>query len=109
MNGEFKASDPEVRDIAAVFALKGWTWAVRDGRPVELFVPKASDIATTLNRLYEGAVSLDSCFCDPSNDGPCDHERPNAGSSKSGRLYVEWIDQGYGHELSFGIEWTRLP
>jgi hypothetical protein len=105
---EFKASDPEVREIAAVFALKGWMWTVRDGLSVEPFVPRAKDVAVTLNRLYESAATLAKCFCDPSTDGECEHHT-NAGSSKSGRLYVEWIDQGYGHELSFGIEWTRLP
>ena len=105
---EFKASDPEVREIAAVFALKGWTWAVKDGFAVEPYVPRAKDVAATLDRLYESAVALAKCFCDPSNDGECDHPT-NAGGSKSGRLFVDWIDQGYGHELSFGIEWTRLP
>lgn len=103
---EFKASDPEVREIAAVFALKGWTWTQKDGQIVEAFIPRPRDVAATLDQLYEGAKTLANCYCDPSNDGECDHPK-NSGASKSGRLYVEWIDEGYGHELSFGIEWTR--
>lgn len=93
---EFKAADPEVRDIAAVFALKGWTWAVQDGKTVEPYVPKASDIARTLNGLYDTStmgVGLPK----------------NGGTSRTGRLWLSWIDEGYGHEVEFGIEWTRGP
>jgi hypothetical protein len=85
---EFKASDPAVRDIAAVFALKGWTWTTGGGE----HVPKAGEVADWLNRLYESAVSL----------GEQDH-----GQSSFERLFVDWVDAGYGHEIRFGIEWTR--
>ena len=55
---EFKSSDPEVRDIAAIFALRRWTWTVRRGQSVEPYVPKAGDIAATLNALYDTAKSV---------------------------------------------------
>lgn len=91
---EFKASDKEVRDIAAIFALKHWTWAQKGGRTVPDFVPKAGDIAGTLNMLYQSArASAES----------------NSGVSRTGRLFVSWIDEGYGPDISFGIEWNRLP
>lgn len=93
---EFTANDPEVRDIAAIFALKGWEWGVRNGEAVEKYVPKAGDIARTLNRLYDSCTSLPGYPL-------------NAGSSHSGRLFVSYIDEGYGHEVTFGIDWSRLP
>jgi hypothetical protein len=90
---EFKASDPEVRDIAAVFALKGWTWTNKNGTSVDPFVPKASDIARALDRLYGSAKAL--------SEG-------NGGNAHAGRLYVQYVTEGYGDEVQFGIEWTRL-
>jgi hypothetical protein len=91
---EFKATNRDVRAIAAVFELRGWTWTNKDGESVDPFVPKARDIARTLNLLYETATA-------PSGG--------NGGNCRGGRLFVQYIDEGYGKEVSFGIEWTRLP
>lgn len=92
---EFKASDPEVCDIAAVFALRGWEWTVRDGKGCDPYVPQRRDIARTLNNLYKAAKAAPASR--------------NSGHCRSGRLWVEWIDQGYGDEISFGISYERRP
>ena len=99
---EFKASDPAVRDLAAIFALKGWKWATRNGNRVDPFVPKASELAANLERLYESARMGGGAFGN-------DEGRPNAGHAESGRLFVSWIDQGYGDEISFGITYSHPP
>ena len=92
--GQFGESDPEILDIASVFLLKRWTWRQKDGRRVDPFIPTPRDIAQTLNLLYGySTMAHDS----------------NSGSSRGGRLFVDWIDEGYGPAVNFGICYSRLP
>lgn len=83
---EFKADDPEVRQIAAIFALNGWTWGGL-GKPEE--TPRAEAIAATLNDLLDTVLRV--------NGGQ--------GSSTSGRLFVE-SDPDFGG-FGFGITYER--
>jgi hypothetical protein len=78
----FKPSDPGVRDIAAIFALKGWTWG-GPGLSRE-HTPKAKEIAEKLNRLHASAQRL-------------------GGNSHSGRLFVQISADD--PEVTYGIEW----
>jgi len=110
---EFTATDVAVQQIARIFSDNEWKWGPfpASGQPTP-FVPDATAIAAQLNELYDHAkteqrehvASCERCLAGDSDYCP---GYPDSGNCSSGRLWVEWMNEGYGDDLTFGVWWER--